>query len=694
MQRVGFSTHRDVFVDTTIRTDLALNMVEQTDSIVPGLNRCIDMALQWSVRHQAPEGYWIGGADTNCCMEAEWIIAMYFLGLEDDPKMPKVIQAILNEQRSDGSWEIYYQAPTGDINTTVECYAALRVAGFDKDHEALVRAREWILKNGGLKNIRVFTKYWLALIGEWPWEHTSNLPPEIIFLPKWVPLNIYDFASWARATIVPLAILCSNRPVRPLPPERRLDELFPQGRQAFDFSMPKKGKLFSLESLFILIDKFLNKYAGFPIKPLRETAKKHCIDWIIKHQDADGVWGGIQPPFIYSLMALYTEGYYLDHPVLAAGLRAFDEHWSRQKNGALYINATESIIWDTILTMLAFLDCGIDPRESEPLQKALRWLLDKFVDRPGDWQINVKGVEPGAWSFERANTWYPDVDDTALVLIMLQRLLETHPSTPEIDDKMKRATNWTVAMQSKNGGWAAFDKDNTSLVVTKVPFCDFGEALDPPTADVTAHVLEALGLMGWPRSNPVVERGLKYLLMEQEEDGSWFGRWGVNYIYGTCAALCAFNALGMDMSQGPAQKAARWLVEHQNDDGGWGESCASYMDDSFRGRGPSTASQTAWAIMALLSVKDPSYDEAIIKGLKYLISTQREDGTWDEPWYTGTGFPGYGVGDRIDLSEWADRLEQGAELSRGFMINYNLYRHYFPLIALGRARKYFSETRR
>ncbi|NPA95314.1 MAG: squalene--hopene cyclase [Thermodesulfobacteria bacterium] len=665
-------------------------MVEKTESIVQDLNKSIEKALEWSRDNQAPEGYWIGGADSNCCMEAEWIIAMYFLGLEDDPKMPRVIQAILNEQRSDGSWEIYYKAPTGDINTTVECYAALRVAGFDKDHEALVKARKWIFKNGGLRNIRVFTKYWLALIGEWPWEHTSNLPPEIIFLPKWFPLNIYDFASWARATIVPLAILCSNRPCRPLPPEKRLDELFPEGRDAFDFSMPSKAKLFSLERLFILVDRLLNKYVNFPIKPLRKTAKKYCLDWIIKHQDADGVWGGIQPPFIYSLMALHTEGYYLDHPILAAGLRAFDEHWSREKNGAIYINATESIVWDTVLTMLAFLDCGEDPNKSEPLQKALRWLLDKFVDRPGDWQVKVKGVEPGAWAFERANTWYPDVDDTALVLIVLQRLLESFPKTAEIDFKMTRATNWTVAMQSKNGGWAAFDKDNTSLVVTKVPFCDFGEALDPPSADVTAHVLEALGLMGWPRSNPVVQRGLDYLLKEQEEDGSWFGRWGVNYIYGTCAALCALKALGMDSSEEVIQRAAKWIVEHQNSDGGWGESCASYMDDSYRGKGPSTASQTSWAIMALLSVQDSRFDQAILKGLRFLVSTQKENGTWDEPWYTGTGFPGYGVGDRIDLSQWADKLEQGAELSRGFMVNYNLYRHYFPLIAMGRARRYFA----
>ncbi len=662
----------------------------EVTGIISRLNSCIERAMDWSLRNQAPEGYWIGGADTNCCMEAEWIMAMYFMGLEDHPNMKRVVKAILNEQRDDGSWEIYYKAPTGDINTTVECYTALRIAGLDPDSQVLSRARRWILKNGGLKNIRVFTKYWLALLGEWPWEHTANMPPEIIFLPCWMPLNIYDFASWARATIVPLSILCARRPSRVLPPEKRLDELFPEGRQSFDFSMPSKAKGPGWEAFFLSMDKVLNLYAAFPLRPFRETAIKYCIDWIIKHQDADGVWGGIQPPFIYSLMALYNEGYLLEHPVLAAGLKAFDEHWSREKNGGLYINATESIVWDTILTMLALLDCGVDPAESDAFKKALRWLLDKFVDKPGDWQVKVKNVKPGAWAFERANTWYPDVDDTAVALVVLSRILDAFPDNRELHDKVRRATNWMVAMQSKNGGWAAFDKDNTSLIVTKIPFCDFGEALDPPSADVTAHVLEALGLLGWPKSRSAVKRGLRYLLREQEKDGSWFGRWGVNYIYGTCAALCALRALGEDMKKGRPILAAKWIAEHQNEDGGWGESCASYMDDSFRGRGPSTPSQTAWALMALLSVEDKRFDRYMIRGLEYLMRNQKENGTWDEPWYTGTGFPGYGVGDRIDLSKWMDRLDQGAELSRGFMINYNLYRHYFPLMALGRARRHLK----
>ncbi len=657
--------------------------------ILNRLDLAIEKAIEWSLNNQQPEGYWIADADTNCCMEAEFIMAMYFMGLEDDPKIPLVVNAILHEQRSDGSWEIYYDAPTGDINTTVECYTALRIAGFDPDSEPLKKAREWILKNGGLKKIRVFTRYWLALLGEWPWNQTPNLPPEIIFLPPWFPLNIYDFASWARATIVPLTLLCSRRPSRPLPPEKRLDELFPEGRENFDFRIPKKGKGI-LEHFFLLADKFLNLYASLPIKPIREAAIRFCIDWIIRHQDADGVWGGIQPPLIYSLMALYNEGYLLEHPVISKGLEAFSTHWSRKRGERLYINATESLVWDTMLTLLAFLDCDMDPQNAS-FKKGLSWLLSKFIDKPGDWQVRVKGVKPGAWAFERANTWYPDVDDTAVALIVLSRLLPLFPEDNEMREKVRRATDWIRGMQSSNGGWGAFDKDNTSLVVTKIPFCDFGEALDPPTSDVTGHCLEALGLLGMGTKEPMVMKGLRFLQREQEPDGSWFGRWGVNYIYGTAAVLPGLRAIGEDMTKEYVQRAATWLVLHQNEDGGWGESCASYMDDNFRGKGPSTPSQTAWALMALIATGNRVHEPSILRGLNFLIETQRDDGTWDEPWYTGTGFPGYGVGDRIDLKEWADRLDQGAELSRGFMVKYNMYRHYFPMMAMGRARKFLKE---
>ncbi len=656
------------------------------------IDNSIEQALAWSREAQTPEGFWMGDLQSNSCMEAQWVLAMHFLGLHDDPKHAGVIRAILNEQRPDGSWEVYYDAPAGDINTTVECYAALRCAGFATTHPALASARRWIFDHGGLSGIRVFTRYWLALLGEWPWEHTPAMPPEIIFLPPWAPFNIYRFSSWARATLLPLALLSSRRPVRPLPAGRRLDELFPGGRENFDYRLPRKKHGLGWEALFFALDRLLNRYVTAPLQPARATARRLCVEWIVRHQDADGVWGGIQPPFIYALMALNVEGFLVTHPVIAAGLKAFDSHWSHEKNGGLYIHASESPVWDTLLTLLAMLDCGIAPHRSASFQRALAWIMGKFLTTPGDWQMTVRGVQPGAWAFERWNTWYPDVDDTAVALIVLARL-KGHERQLEGAAAMQRAlllaTRWILAMQSANGGWGAFDRDNNSALVTRIPFADFGEILDPPSVDVSAHVVEALGLLGYDRRHPAVRRALAYVYSEQEDDGSWFGRWGVNYIYGTAAVLPALKAVGEDMGSRRVRRAAAWVADHQNRDGGWGESCASYMDDRYRGRGTSTASQTAWALMALLATGSHDYDQSILCGVDWLVATQRQ-GTWEEPQYTGTGFPGYAVGERIDLSTNGLDLAQGIELSRAFMINYNLYRHYFPLMALGRARRHLG----
>jgi squalene-hopene/tetraprenyl-beta-curcumene cyclase len=375
---------------------------------------------------------------------------------------------------------------------------------------------------------------------------------------------------------------------------------------------------------------------------------------------------------------------------MAAGLAALDSHWSYERGGTLHIQASESPVWDTLLTLLALQDCD---RELTPATlRALDWVLGNEVRYQGDWTKKVKGVEPSGWAFERANLNYPDIDDTAVALIVLARLPRHMLDEPRIRTTIDRALAWTLAMQSSNGGWAAFDKDNDWSIITKIPFCDFGEALDPPSADVTAHVLEALGLLGFNRNHRAVERGYQFIRSEQEVDGSWFGRWGVNHIYGTAAVLPALAAIGEDMNQPYVRAAADWLVAHQNTDGGWGETCASYMDDTLRGRGPSTASQTAWALLALVATGDRTHERTLRRGIGFLTSTQREDGTWDEPYYTGTGFPGYGFGARMDFrdTKTRERIAQGTELQRGFMINYNMYRHYFPLMALGRARKFLG----
>lgn len=666
---------------------MAATAIPSLDS--PQIDTAIDLATRWSDREQTPDGYWVGMLESSYCMEAEWLLAMHFLGIEH-PRRDNLVATLLGAQRDDGSWESYYAATQGDINSTVECYAALRCVGMSPSDPPLVKAREWIFAHGGLRNIRVFTRYWLALLGEWPWEHTPNLPPEVIANPRWFPFNIYNFASWARATLLPLAVLSARRVTRPLPPERRLDELFPQGRDHMDYRLPRRGSRWSWRGLFLISDRLLHLYQSLGLCPGRKIAVNACVGWIVRHQDADGAWGGIQPPWIYSLMALHVEGYDLEHPVMKTGLAALHSHWSYERGGRLHIQASESPVWDTLLTLAAMQDC--DRPMTSAMHRALDWVLAHEVRYPGDWTRKVKGVAPSGWAFERANLHYPDIDDTAVALIVLSRLPRALLDTPRIRKTIDRALAWVLAMQSGNGGWAAFDKDNDWMIITTIPFCDFGEALDPPSADVTAHVLEALGHLRFDRRHPAVERAYQFIRKEQEQDGSWFGRWGVNHIYGTGAVLPALAAIGEDMSQDYVRRASDWLVAHQNTDGGWGETCASYMDDSLRGKGVSTASQTAWALLALLACDTHDYDRAIHRALGFLFDTQRADGTWDEPYYTGTGFPGYGFGARIDFRDdrTRERIAQGTELQRGFMLNYNLYRHYFPLMALGRARRHFA----
>ena len=658
------------------------------------LSRSIEDAADWLAERQKPEGCWVGRLESNACMEAQWRLALWFMELDDHPLCARLAQSLRGTQRPDGSWEIYHDAPAGDINTTVEAYAALRCDGDAPDAPHMVRARDWIISKGGLRNIRVFTRYWLALIGEWPWTKTPNLPPEVIHFPNWFVFSIYNFAQWARATLMPIAVLSARRPSRPLPPDRRLDDLFPEGRDKFDYELPKKPDADFWDGFFRTADKALHGLQSFGESAhfglTRNGSIKRVLEWIIQHQDADGVWGGIQPPWIYSLMALHIEGYAHDHAVMAKGLGALnDPRWRVDVGDATWIQASTSPVWDTELTLLALDDAEVDKRHEEKVERAVEWLLAQQVRRPGDWQVKVPNVEPGGWAFEYKNYFYPDTDDTAVALIVLSQFRDD-PKWKErgIEEAIILGVDWLIGMQSGCGGWGAFDKDNNKTILTKIPFCDFGEALDPPSVDVTAHIVEAFGKLGYGKDHPAMARAIDWMKGEQEENGAWFGRWGVNYVYGTGAVLPALEAIGEDMSLPYVSRACEWLVAQQQADGGWGETCASYMDPAMIGRGKTTASQTAWALMGLAAVNRAQDREAMSRGIAYLIDRQ-ENGTWAEPEYTGTGFPGYGVGATIKLGDplLAERLKQGPELSRAFMINYNLYRHYFPLMAMGRVRK-------
>jgi squalene-hopene/tetraprenyl-beta-curcumene cyclase len=604
---------------------------------------------------QHEQGWWQGELETNVTMDAEDLLMREFLGVRDETHTAAEARWIRSQQRADGTWANFYGGP-GDLSTTIEAYVALRLAGDEPDAPHMKTAAEWIRDRGGLEASRVFTRIWMAMFGEWSWDDLPVIPPELIYLPSWFPLNIYDWGCWARQTIVALAVVGSQRPVRRLPfslPELRTGVL-PEARPGDPWAV-----------LFGQLDKVLHVYerkglaglAGRPARAVRRAALRRCADWIIARQERDGCWGGIQPPWVYSLIGLNLLGYRLDHPIIARGLAGLDRFTIKEDTpGGLVhrFEACQSPVWDTVLVMIALQDAGL-PADHPALVKAAGWVLGEEVPGPGDWQVRRPGLAPGGWSFEFDNDYYPDTDDTAETIIALRRVELPGGATarPAID----RAVRWLTGMQSKNGAWGAFDADNTRELVNKLPFCDFGAVIDPPSADVTAHIVEALAAEGLAGSK-AARRGVVWLLRNQEPDGSWFGRWGANYVYGTGAAVPALIAAGVLPSKPAIRRAVAWLEAHQNADGGWGEDMRSYDDPALAGQGTSTASQTAWALLALLAAGGA--DEAVERGVRWLAGTQNADGSWDEPEFTGTGFPG------------------------DFYINYHLYRLAFPVSALGR----------
>ena len=627
---------------------------------------------------QHEDGYWWGELESNPTMEAEYIFLTHILGASNPERWNKIARHIERQQGEDGGWRLYYGA-AGDLSTTVECYTALKLAGRDPESPAMRRARELILSKGGIEKARSFTKIWLALLGQWEWSGTPYIAPELIFVPKQLPFNVYSFASWARGTVVPMTVILSQRPVFSLPPGAEIDELYVNGKDNAAYTIPLPDG-FGWERVLYAGDRLLQAAERLLWIPVRGKALGEIERWIIERQEADGSWGGIQPPWVYSLIALYQLGYSMDDPVMRNGLEGF-EGFAIEDEETWRLQACVSPVWDTCLTLNALHEAGVD-RDDPMLVRAADWLVVRQIRTPGDWSVKVPDQEPGGWAFEFFNETYPDTDDAAEILIAISQAGTTLGT--ERDEAVDRGMRWLLSMQSKNGGWGSFDKDNTSLLATKLPFFDFGETIDPPTVDVTAHILEAIGMLGWPKDSDAVKSAVDYIWSEQEEDGPWFGRWGVNYLYGTAAVLPALESIGYDMSDPRIQLAADWVESRQNPDGGWGETCASYADPGLRGIGESTASQTAWAMMALMAAGRYSGD-AVERGARFLVSTQQEDGTWDEPQYTATGFPGYGIGDRRFRSPNGNPSELlPTELPSGFMIKYHMYRIYWPLLALGR----------
>ncbi len=598
---------------------------------------------------QDPQGWWKGDLDTNVTMDAEDLLLREFLDIRTAGETEEAARWIRSQQREDGSWPVYYGGP-GELSTTAEAWVALRLAGDPADAPHLARAAEFVRANGGLERTRVFTRIWLAMFGLWSWDDLPHMPPELIFFPKWFPFNVYDWGCWARQTIVPLTLVCTLRPVRCLP--FGVDEL----RTGSPALRPEAAPAppWTWAGLFQRTDRVLHAYSRRPVRLLRRAAMRRAAEWILARQEADGCWGGIQPPWVYSLLALHLLGYSLDHPSLRAGLAGLEGFVLREKTPDGWVRrleACQSPVWDTCLAVTALLDAGV-PAEDPAVARASDWLLGEEITVLGDWAVRRPGLAPGGWAFEFHNDTYPDTDDTAEVILALRRVGLKDRSA------LDRGVAWLIGMQSKDGGWGAFDADNTRTLCTKLPFCDFGEVIDPPSADVTAHVVEALAAEGLADS-VACRRGVQWLLAAQEPDGSWFGRWGANYVYGIGGVVPALIAAGIPADSLCIRRAIRWLEQHQNDDGGWGEDLRSYDNRAWAGRGESTASQTAWALLALLAAGHRSSD-AVERGVRWLCDTQRADGSWDEPQFTGTGFPG------------------------DFYINYHLYRMVFPITALGR----------
>jgi squalene-hopene/tetraprenyl-beta-curcumene cyclase len=670
------------------------------------LARATDHLL--SLQHD--QGWWQGELETNVTMDAEDLLLREFLGVRTAEQTQGSARWIASQQRDDGTWANFYGGP-GDLSTTVEAYVALRLAGHEPQAPHMARAADWIRGQGGIPATRVFTRIWLALFGEWSWDDLPVMPPELIYLPAWFPFNVYDWGCWARQTIVPLTIVGAIRPATPLP--FGLKELWPEGDpSALAVGRRDRPKDPGWAAVFGGLDRVLHGYerrahsfspapgdgsaatlpppssprpgrrlrrhpatpGAAPVRAVRRAAIRRCAEWIIARQEADGCWGGIQPPWVYSLIALRLLGYGLDHPVLRRGLAGLDRFTITEDSAegpVRRMEACQSPVWDTVLAMIALADAGL-PADHPALARAADWLLAEEITGPGDWQVRRPALAPGGWAFEFDNDNYPDIDDTAEVVLALRRVRLSSPPAPADgsaaalpppgpDARRKaaiaRGLAWITGMASADGGWAAFDADNTSRLVAKLPFCDFGAVTDPPSADVTAHVVEALAAAGQAGSR-AARRGVVWLLRAQEADGSWFGRWGANYVYGTGAVVPALIAAGVLPGKPAIRRAVAWLEEHQNPDGGWGEDMRSYDDQSLAGRGASTASQTAWALLALLAAggAGPAADA----GIRWLAEHQRSDGTWDEPQFTGTGFP------------------------RDFYLNYHIYRLVFPVSALGR----------
>jgi squalene-hopene/tetraprenyl-beta-curcumene cyclase len=618
----------------------------------------IDRAQQALIREQHPEGFWQAALEANAEMNAEYIIFNRFMELERDPATEtRLKKLLLDTQLPDGSWTLFPGGP-GHHSISIETYFALKLTGMRAGDEPMMRARRFILSQGGVATAGTLARFYLAAMNQVTWNATPSLPVEITLLPNWFPVNMYELSSWARGTLFALMVLQAQKPVVPVDWRDGVLELYIQPPHFTKFAPRPSKRLVSLRNMLRIVDKGMRTYDRHHLKSLRARAIRNAESWLLEHQDANGSFGGIQPCYLLSPMALKGLGYRNDHPVIMKALEGVRELLWDQGDSILY-QPCVSPNWDTALAAKALLDSGIAP--SHPaLGRAAKWLIDHQILKKGDWSVKRPDLEPGGWSFEFYNDWFPDVDDSAVILMVLAAAEDGDQVARE--RAVRLGANWVMGMQSSDGGFAAFDVDNDSNWLNDAPFADVEASTDPTCADLTGRVLEMMAAVGYRADHPVARRAIAWLKRDQKADGSWWGRWGVSYIYGTFSALSGLHAIGVDVGEPWIKRAAAWLKSVQNADGGWGETCLADRDAALKGNGNSTPSQTAWALIGLLAAEDEISD-SVMRGVAWLFDHQNEAGRWVDNEFTGTGFPNH------------------------FYLRYHMYAHYFPLMALGRFRE-------
>lgn len=619
----------------------------------PEVDRAIQKAQAFLLSTQAPDGYWVGELEADSTITSEYLLLCHLLERVDRERERKAVRYLRAEQLPDGGWSLYKGGPA-DLSATLKAYLALKLAGLPPEDPSMAAARALIRGAGGPMAANVFTKITLALFGQYDWSGVPAMPVEIMLLPPWFYFNLYEVSYWSRTVIVPLLILMDKKPVKQLPPGLDLAELWPVPRERSSPRFTWTRRPLSWKNFFIVVDNALKFWERHGPRPARARAVDAARLWLEERVGVPGGLGGIYPAMANAVLALRCLGYPDDHPLVRGQLKEI-EALAVEGIDTLHYQPCLSPVWDTALAANALVESGL-PRDHSTLQRAAQWMFDRQILAPGDWRIKRPAAQPGGWPFQHGNDFYPDVDDSAMVMMALHKIEALDPQRKLA--ALDRGLQWVLAMQGRDGGWGSFDADNNKLVLNNIPFADHGALLDPSTEDLTGRALEMLGTLGYGPAFAPARRGMDFLRRAQRRDGCWYGRWGVNYIYGTWSVLRGLRAIGENLSQSYVQRAVRWIESKQNADGGWGESMASYHHPELAGVGPSIPSQTAWALLALHAAGQVS-GPAVERGVRYLLETQESDGSWADPYWNGTGFP------------------------RVFFLRYHFYGKYFPLWALG-----------